>query len=82
MTAHDKAIELLLTFSILPEGCNDTVKQCALVAVDEIIKSDEISNYPELKPHVDTMEWTSDSNWIESAKERYWQEVREEIEKI
>lgn len=37
MTPKEKAEDLLMKFSILPEGMNDEVKKCALIAVDEIL---------------------------------------------
>ena len=39
MTPKEKALYLVLTYAILPEGCNDIVKRCATIAVDEIIDS-------------------------------------------
>ena len=37
MTPKDKAEDLLLKYSILKDGHNHLVKQCALIAVDEIL---------------------------------------------
>ena len=37
MTPKEKAEDLLLKYSILKDGHNDLVKQCALIAVDEIL---------------------------------------------
>jgi hypothetical protein len=39
MTPKEKAEDLLLKYSILKDGHNDLVKQCALIAIDEIINS-------------------------------------------
>lgn len=38
MTPKEKAEDLLLKYSILNEGHNHLVKQCALIAVEEIIQ--------------------------------------------
>jgi hypothetical protein len=38
MTPKEKAEDLLLKYSILKDGHNHLVKQCALIAVDEIIE--------------------------------------------
>jgi glycyl-tRNA synthetase (class II) len=37
MTAKEKAEDLILKYSILAEGRNEIVKQCALIAVEEIL---------------------------------------------
>jgi len=39
MTPKEKAEDLLLQYSILSEGNNHLVKQCVLIAVDEIIQA-------------------------------------------
>jgi hypothetical protein len=59
MTPKEKAIDLVEDMHDAPEmGYNEHAKQCALIAVDELIKS------------------VSDVNsW-------YWEEVKEEIEKL
>jgi hypothetical protein len=61
MTPKEKAIELVEDMHDAPEvGYNEHAKQCALIAVDEIIKELErcfIHN-------------------------EYWQEVKQEIEKL
>jgi len=59
MTPKEKAENLVLKYSILSEGNNHLVKQCALIAVDEVI-SDNASIY----------------------SQQYWQEVKQEIEKL
>jgi len=38
MNSKDKAEDLVLKYSILKDGHNDLVKQCALIAVDEILE--------------------------------------------
>ena len=52
--------------------------QCALIAVDEIIESSPLdpNNTPEwLQPE----DWFSDAN---ISAEKYWNEVKQEIEKL
>jgi hypothetical protein len=44
MTPKEKAEDLLLKYSILKDGHNHLVKQCALIAVTEIINSNPHSN--------------------------------------
>jgi len=53
-------------------------KQCALIAVDEIIKASP------LEPN-DTPEWVQPEDWFSDSSisaEKYWQEVKQEIEKL
>ena len=60
MTSKEKAAELIVNYQLKCKSLNyDEAKQCALIAVDEIINA------------VD--EWTEDY---------YWQEVKQEIEKL
>ena len=60
MTPKEKAAELIVNYQLKCKSLNyDEAKQCALIAVDEIINA------------VD--EWTEDY---------YWQEVKQEIEKL
>ena len=76
MTPKEKAIQIEEKFrlNVLDyEGCGineHKAKQCALIAVDEIIKS--TPHYPskplELMPHFLAL--------------KYWQEVKQEIEKL
>lgn len=83
MTAAEKAQDLIVRFFILPEE-NEGVgrlkgkesrllaKQCALIAVDEIIKSGPYYFYPGRK-----VARIEDHSTVE-----YWQEVKAEIEKL
>jgi hypothetical protein len=72
MTPKEKAQELVDIYKIFVIGRNDSViekqnaKQCALIAVDEIIASNPIA-------------FDEDDNCI--AKQ-WWQEVKQEIEKL
>jgi hypothetical protein len=76
MTAKEKAQELFLkyynriehTLSIEYVGYDwDIAKTCTLIAVDEIINSNP--NYPEFKEN-------------EGTPIRYWEVVKQEIEKL
>ena len=62
MTPKEKAIELCKSM------IEQTSKQCALIAVDEILEYNSIFNY-KLSPLI-------------SETRRYWQEVKTEIEKL
>jgi len=65
MTPKERAVELVLTYSILKEGHNHLVKQCALIAVEEVLDS---HNYV--------------LSGIKPSIYKYWQEVKQEIEKL
>jgi hypothetical protein len=72
MTPKEKAKELFDKFMKPIDGlhkypmCFDTAKQCALIAVDEVISADwYIPTFEDYK------KWTS-----------YWKEVKQEIEKL
>ena len=75
MTPKEKAKELLIKFlyyveSFSFEQQNENAKQCVLIAVDEILKefnSDEL--------------YSSGENNINDFR-TYWQEVKEEINKL
>lgn len=73
MTPKEKAEELFVKYAMYlranlryDEEANEDAKECALIAVDEIIESDWF--IPTLR---DKHEWTS-----------YWKEVKTEIEKL
>jgi len=72
MNAKDKAEELVNKYLLAtPVGFHiDDAKQCALIAVDEIIKSSP--NYPS-KP-LETLPFFNAS--------KFWEEVKQEIEKL
>lgn len=40
MTSKEKAEDLVLKYSILKDGHNDLVKQCAMICVRELLKND------------------------------------------
>jgi len=66
MTPKEKAQDLVLKYSILKDGHNDLVKQCALIAVDEIINCDTYFN-----TLLDVKVFTE-----------YWYNVQQEIKKL
>ena len=81
MTPKEKANQLynkmVVDFSI----DHWQTKQCALVAVDEIIKSNEL-DYFMTKDEIDSLEVTSDDLWLYERFTKYWQKVKKEISKI
>jgi hypothetical protein len=75
MTPKEKAKELVLNFKELPQ--EDTLmfyltfeisKQCALIAVDEILKANPII----------PLQFMLESESLDAANE-YWQEVKQEL---
>lgn len=71
MGQKEKAEELLCKFSILPEGCNNIVIQCAILAVDEIIEALETTTgHCELRL-LDRQEVQSDFD--------FWNGVKDEL---
>jgi hypothetical protein len=74
MTPKEKAEQLVgkLFDSIFPSyDANELAKQCALIAVDEILNVLPQKEYLEDK-----------SKYIENRERLYWQEVKQEIEKL
>ena len=85
MTPKEKAEELYNSFlQILPDAveiCRATIKECALIAVDEILKSE-----PRYPSNVDWDDAGGTHQYYYEAQredaEKYWQEVKQEIEKL
>ena len=80
MTAKNKAIELVESMAFSCRECDyeAKAKQCALIAVNEIIQSEP------LEPN-DTPDWLQPEDWFSEANisaEKYWKEVKQEIEKL
>jgi hypothetical protein len=82
MTPKEKAKELCNKFlrtykvSLFPPFtmASDEAKQCALIAVDEIIQT---------APKLDKRNYKNNCSWVESlCNIDYWQEVKSEIEKL
>jgi len=77
MTPKDKANELHTKMVLVKDGlheytmCFDTAKQCALIAVDEIIKYlPNINNTPPIRRNEECFYF------------QYWVGVKQEIEKL
>lgn len=68
MTPKEKAKELILDFSDIGLITNIEAKQCALIAIDELILSTCVSSRVQ-------------SDFINYDRQ-YWQEVKQEIEKL
>ena len=67
MTPKEKAKELMLKYyELIPMNTVSFAKQCALITVDEIIK--ELTE--EISPSV------------HGFRHKYWEEVKQEIEKL
>ena len=68
MTPKEKAIDLVEDMHDAPEmGYNEHAKQCALIAVDEIIKTGPLKMI----------------DWGEIISDKpFWVEVKQEIEKL
>lgn len=97
MTAKQKAKQLVdLFYQLLPldkyvittDGelhweYNDwnQAKKSALIAVDEIVKSEKL-NYLFTKEQLSCIEFTSDDMWIHETFVDYWDEVKQEINKL
>ena len=69
MTPKEKAEELIESMAFSCRECDyeSKAKQCALIAVDEILNSNP--NYPEFKEN-------------EGTPIRYWEVVKQEIENL
>lgn len=87
MTPKQKAKELFDKYYIICQEftqeiqCSIQAKQCALIAVDEIIKSKKL-NYLFTQNQINSMESTSDDRWIHETFIEYWDKVKREIEKL
>ena len=75
MDAKEKAIELAMKFDKLGE--TDNAKQCALIAVDELINTE----YQTVSKLLDVIQ-KNKIRLIISLNKDYWQEVKQEIEKL
>jgi len=88
MSAKEKAEELVDTYKFVLWSedtqcgeeilCTGIAKRCALIAVDEIIKSEKL-NYLFTQEQISCMEWTSDNRWIHETFTKYWKKVKKEI---
>jgi len=84
MTPKEKAWEIFYKFKTIPDKWKDEkvfqnyyAKQCALIAVDEILSIRPGSPYPQ-----DVGLVVNGVYNIINYPEKYWQEVKQEIEKL
>jgi len=83
MTPKEKAQELFDKYYIVCQEfteeiqCSIQAKQCALIAVDEIMKAPHENSYIELIPTD-----ADDTDWFWNKFDKYWEQVKNEIEKI
>jgi hypothetical protein len=66
MKERDKAIQLVSTM-VTSSITYESAKQCALIAVDEILNQEQAMEYHGLQPFIDV---------------EYWKEVKHEIIKL
>lgn len=79
MTTKEKAQALTDNYFVLANGylTLEQVKQCALIAVDEILDATKVKwNTNRFLPNGEC------KNWKGIAYKKYWQEVKQEIEKL
>ena len=83
MTPKEKANKLCMRFLIqtttdIPYGVNKTIaKECALIAVDEILETTKVKWATQRKfPNGEYKFWKG------VAYKKYWQEVKQEIENL
>ncbi len=82
MTPQEKAQELVDKFNYESKHyLMLDVKQSALIAVDEILKSKSLE-YLFTKDEIYSMESTSDDRWIYDRFTEYWEEVKHEIQNL
>jgi hypothetical protein len=80
MTPEKKAWELIVKFATIGMQESGQAKKCALIMVDEILKSEKLSLYFE-SDEINTFEITSDDFYINNRKTAYWKKVKTEINK-
>jgi hypothetical protein len=74
MTPKEKAIDLVDKFRISKSITESYSKQCALIAVDELIKyHDDL---------MDVVRYELPSNIVAVIPYKYWDDVKQEIEKL
>ena len=77
MTPKEKAKELVNKFDLSTGLMSIERKQCALIAVNEIMKAPHENNYMELIPTD-----AESTDWFWDKFDEYWNEVKNEIEKL
>lgn len=81
MTPKEKAHELIDIYYNFGDQEFDYSKEFSLIAVDEIVKSKSLK-YLFTEEQIYSMEATSDDRWIYDTFMEYWEEVKQEIEKL
>jgi hypothetical protein len=91
MTPKDKAEEIILNYEsiiVLNSWCDENttekeinrlIKLCALIAVDEILEA--TIKYVAIREKVEYSK-TGFDNVVHSQYDKFWQEVKQEIEKL
>lgn len=77
MTPKAKAFHLHFKFIRDVIADDKKAKQCALIAVDEIMKAPHENSYIELIPTD-----ADDTDWFWNKFDEYWNEVKNELEKL
>ncbi len=82
MTPKENAEKLILKFMSLQEPNynwfhSKLAKQCALIAVDEILKAPFENSYIDL-----ISDEAEDTDWFWDKFKEYWTQVKQEIEKL
>ena len=80
MKSQEKAKELYLKYhNLWINGNSIMAKQCALIAVDEILEATK--KYIAIREKVNYSK-TGFDNVVHAQYDKYWQEVKTEIEKL
>lgn len=78
MTAREKASELIVNYQLKCKSLDyQQAKECALIAVEEIMKAPHENRYIELIPSD-----ADETDWFWDKFDEYWKEVKEEIQKL
>ena len=77
MTPKEKAFHLHFNFIRDVIADNEKAKQCALIAVDEIMKAPHENEYIELIPSD-----ADDTDWFWDKFDEYWNQVKQEIKNL
>ena len=80
MTPKEKADELVDKFT-QTNGNNFFAKECALIAVNEIIESKKLE-YLFTFQEITLLNFTKDDRLVHSKFINYWKEVKQELENI
>ena len=85
MTPQEKAEKLCERYSLLGKQLYsfDTCKECALIAIDEIIlHHDSLFDFGLKNGHQTFETPTEIYNNVMNPKKKYWQEVKDEVKKL